>query len=135
MSKSNRIVTFFAKVLSPAVGLGYYAVGLVLLAVAPAGNKRALLLALLWAGVLMALLYAGIYGSLYLSRKRGDDPVLRVLVRVTEITLLVLSLAAAGVAVWLYDVPMAASLLPVSLFGLGGALRFDARYLLGTLER
>ena len=125
----RRIIVFFAKYLSPVTAMVYFALSVILLAVAE--QKKVLLFTLLWAVFMAALLYGGVYGVLTLARKRlgAGTKELRLLVRGTEIAEVLFSAAATVGAILLYDLPAAANLIPVALFGLGGALRFDMKYL------
>lgn len=111
----------------------YFAVCVIGLAVAKEGEGKYLLFGMLWSALLMAALRWGIYGALCLAERtlRQQKPALTVLVRTVELLEGILVLFAAVAAVLAAPVlPTAGFLLPVILFGLSGALRFDVRHLL-----
>ncbi len=113
------------KFFSPALILSYFALTMILLAVAE--NKLPLFLAALWGALSGAALRWGIWGILCLARKKATRKELKILTRTVEVILVLLTVAAMVVACLLWNITSVWLFLLTPLFGLQGAVKFDTR--------
>lgn len=127
----KRIIQGLDKWLSPVLILSFFAVCLILLAATPKAQALPMLLAILWATGMTLIMRWGIWGILRLAqvRFRAEKRALTVLVRTVEGLELLLSLAALVFALILWEIPAVWLFLPATLFGLQGAVKFDAKHL------
>jgi hypothetical protein len=127
----KKFILFLDRILTPTLILSYFAYCIVLLAVAEKG-KFGLFLAMFWAGGMMWLMQWGIRKAfLRIVRKgRTGKTEFAVLVRTTEVVLLLCTVAVAVAACFLPDVLATWLMVPVLLFGVRGAIRIDATYVI-----
>ena len=116
----SAVIRWFA----PVLYLAYAALCLILLGVVPDG-KIALLFALLWAVLTAVLLRWGIWAVLKSARKHATVKEWKILLRVTECLMLLLTAAALVFAVLLGEIPAVWLFFPLPLFGLRGALVWE----------
>ena len=124
----RRLIRGLDKFFAPALILGYFGLCICLLAVS---EGRAPLLSMLWAALMMAAMRWGIWGILKLTQKqtRQTPALLLTLTRTVEVLMLLLTVGAAVFAFLLWELPAVWLLIPACLFGLQGAVHFDAREL------
>lgn len=127
----RRFIAFLDRTMTPVLILVYIALCILLLAVAQPGTGGGLMIGMLWGAGMMAALRWGVYGILKLAHRNGKESrtALTALVRTAEILLLLLACFGIGISVLFREFPAVWLLIPVFLFGLRGALRFDAEYL------
>ena len=126
----KRLISFLDRVMTPILILAYVAICIILLAITDTERGGALLLSMVWAGAVMALLRWGIWGILTLAYKTGRESqnAVKALVRTVEILQILLTGAAVATAIVFRSFPAVWLLIPTALFGLRGALRFDAEH-------
>ena len=123
----RRLILALDRFLTPLLILGYLGLCLTLLAVSPGVGA---FLSMLWGGLMMAALRWGIWGILMLGKKTtADKTAWRILTRTVEIIQILLILFSLLIAILLWEIPAVWLLVPASLCGLRGAIRFDAVYL------
>lgn len=120
----KRLITAVNRWFAPTLYLSYTALCLILLGVVPDG-KIGLLFALLWAILTAAVLRWGVWGILKSARKHTDVGEWKILLRVTEALLLLLTIAALVFAILLPEIPAVWLFFPLPLFGLRGALAWE----------
>lgn len=128
----KRVIRFLDRVLSPVLILSYLCLCVVLLAAVPAEQKLTLFITMLWAAAMMATMRWGIWGILQIARTktRAGHRELKFLVRTVEVLESIVSVTTVVFAILLRDIPAVWLFLPVALFGLQAAVRFDARYII-----
>ena len=121
----RRLIRGLDKFLAPALILGYFGLCICLLAVS---EGKAPLLSMLWAALMMAAMRWGTWGILKLTQKRTrqSPALLLILTRTVEVLMLLLTAGAVALAVLLWELPAVWLLIPACLFGLQGAIHFDA---------
>ena len=113
------------KFFAPALILGYFGLCICLLAVS---EGRAPLLSMLWAALMMAAMRWGTWGILKLTQKRTRQTpaLLLILTRTVEALMLLLTVGSLVLSILLRELPAVWLLIPACLFGLQGAVHFDA---------
>ena len=109
---------------APTLYLSYVGLCLILFGVTPNG-KLGLLFALLWAVVTAVALRWGVWGILKSARKHTDPTEWKILLRVTEGLMLLLTVAALVFAIILREIPAVWLFFPLPLFGFRGALAWE----------
>lgn len=109
---------------APTLYLSYAGLCLILFGVTPNG-KLGLLFAFLWAVVTAVALRWGVWGILKSARKHADPTEWKILLRVTEGLMLLLTAAALIFAIILREIPAVWLFFPLPLFGLRGALAWE----------
>lgn len=128
----KKIIQGLNKGFSPVLILSFFATCLILLAATPKAQALPMLSAILWATGMTVIMRWGIWGILRMAqaRFRAEKKALTVLVRTVEGLELLLSLAAVVFALILREIPAVWLFLPAALFGLQGAIKFDAKYII-----
>ena len=121
----KRFIRALSKGFAPVLVLSYFALCLIILAVSPA-NKGGLLISILCAAVAMTALRWSVWGILRMAGKHATKTELLVLVRITEVIMLLLTVATLVFTLLLWEIPSLWIFFPVPLFGLEGAVHFDA---------
>lgn len=121
----KKLISVLDKALIPVLSLASAAIFLILLAVTD-GGKVGLLLAMAASAVMMAGMRWSVGMILRSAAKRTTRKEFRILVRIVEALMLLLFAAFLVGVILLWDVPPVWLFCPVPLFGLAGALRFDA---------
>lgn len=126
----KRLVLALDRSATPVLLLVYVALCVTVLAVSPEGTGLPVFFAMLWTAVLMGLLRWGVWGVLCLAgRGRRGPKGAKVLTYTAEVLFLLLTGYAVAVSTVLSGIPSVWLSVPVTLFGVRGALRYHAQYL------
>lgn len=126
----KRLVLALDRGATPVLILTYVALCVTVLAVSPEGTGLPVFFAMLWTVVLMGLLRWGVWGVLCLAgRGRRGPKGARALTYTAEVLFLLLTGYAVAVSTVLSGIPSVWLSVPVTLFGVRGALRYHAQYL------
>ena len=122
----KRLIQSVQKFFAPVLILCCFALCLLILAVVP-GNKAGILFAILCASLAMAGLRWSVWGILRQARKKATDTEFTILVRVTEVLMVLLTVTALVFTLLLWEIPTLWIFFPIPLFGLEGALAAEVQ--------
>ena len=122
----KRLIQSVQKFFAPVLILCCFALCLLILAVVP-GNKAGILFAILCSALAMAGLRWSVWGILRQARKKATDTEFTILVRVTEILMVLLTVTALVFTLLLWEIPTLWIFFPIPLFGLEGAMAAEVQ--------